>query len=337
MASTTFLATFGLVGLRLIEVHGIDPVRFARQLGIDSIVVPDARTRLPTDVLDAAFAQAAALIPDPAFALRVSECWHPSNLGALGYAWLSSRSLRTALKRLQRFSKTLGQKASCYCRDEADGLRFVLDHARGRTLTGYVMADFWLALTVSMCRTNYGPSFQPLFVTLRRPPPENATPWLDYFGCPVRFGAVEDSFLVADAVANQALPTANQEFAKTFDALLIAQLAALSDSDLETRCKAYLLDQLTSGEPSEEELAKAMAMSRRTLQRKLGQLGLSYTGLLERVRYDMALRYLDDPDNTITDITFRLGFSEQSSFTRAFKRWSGLAPSAYRERRLANA
>jgi hypothetical protein len=109
MASTTFLATFGLIGLRLIELYGIEPCRFARQLGVKSIVVPDAKTRLSTDLIDAAFASAIAQIPDPAFALRSAECWHPSNLGALGYAWLSSRSLRTALKRLARFSKISGE------------------------------------------------------------------------------------------------------------------------------------------------------------------------------------------------------------------------------------
>lgn len=334
MASDTFLATFGLVGLRLIELHGIEPQQFARQLGIDSIVVPDAKTRLPTDLLDMAFARATSQIPDPAFALRVAECWHPSNLGALGYAWLSSRSLRTAIKRLARFSKVLGQKATCRCEESSESLRFTLDHKRGGNAAGYAMADFWLALVISMCRTNHGSTLPLESLTMRRPQPADASPWENYYACPIRFGAPEDSFTLARDVADQELPTANQEFAKTFDAILIAQLAALSDSDLETRCKAYLLDQLTSGEPSEADLATAMAMSRRTLQRKLGQLGLTYKGLLERVRYDMAVRYLDDPGRTVTDITFLLGFSEQSSFTRAFKRWSGQAPTAYRESRL---
>ena len=72
-------------------------------------------------------------------------------------------------------------------------------------------------------------------------------------------------------------------------------------------------------------------MSRRTLQRKLQENGLTYRGLLEKTRHDLALRYLDDPDKTVTDITFLLGFSEQSAFTRAFKRWHGKSPSAYRE------
>ncbi|MDP2827380.1 MAG: AraC family transcriptional regulator [Sulfuricellaceae bacterium] len=103
--------------------------------------------------------------------------------------------------------------------------------------------------------------------------------------------------------------------------------------------KAYLLRQLTSGEPSEEELATAMGMSRRTLQRRLGDLGLTYKSVLDGTRYDLALRYLGDPQRTVTEITFLLGFSEQSAFTRAFtrafKRWSGKAPTTHRTQQHA--
>jgi len=90
------------------------------------------------------------------------------------------------------------------------------------------------------------------------------------------------------------------------------------------------LQQLTSGEPSEHDLASALGMSRRTLQRRLGDLGQTYKGVVDGTRYELALRYLDDPERSVTDITFLLGFSEQSAFTRAFKRWSGKAPTAYR-------
>ena len=140
----------------------------------------------------------------------------------------------------------------------------------------------------------------------------------------------QDGFVLAREVADKPLLTSNQDLAGTFDAILAAQLAELGSSGLVTRCKAYLLHELTSGEPSEEKMAAAMCMSRRTLQRKLGEEGFAYKALLEKTRHELALRYLDDPARTITDITFLLGFSEQSSFTRAFKRWSGKAPTAYR-------
>jgi len=330
MASETFLASFGLIGLRLVELHGIDPQRFAQQIGIDSTIVPETRTRLPAQLVDAAFAKAASLIPDPAFALRAGECWHPSYLGTVGYAWISSGSLRTALKRLERFSNILGQKASCRCEDGPDGLRFIFEHGRGDAVIGPVVADFALSLIVDMCRTNFGPSLTFESVSLRRPLPENPKPYKDYFGCPIEFGAAGDSFLLARHVADRLLPTSNHELATTFDAILSKQLLELGSGDLLTRCKAWLLQELTSGEPSEIDLARAMGLSSRTLQRKLAEYDMSYRGVLEAVRYDLAMRYLDDSTKTVTDITFLLGFSEQSAFTRAFKRWSGQAPTAYR-------
>lgn len=335
MASETFLATFGLIGLRLVELYGIDPQRFAQQFGIASTVIPDARMRLPSALLDSAFEKAALLIPDPAFALRAAECWHPSNLGPLGHGWLSSGSLRTALKRMARYMKIIGQRMSSRCADDPDGLRFIYEHGRGDTPAGYVMADFGLSLIISMCRTNFGPSLTPESTTLRRPAPANPKAYEDFFGSPVTFGAAEDSFVLAREIADRPLPTANPELAATFDAILTAELAELGNSDLSTQCKAYLLQELTSGEPSEAEVARAMGMSSRTMQRKLRERGLTYKGILDETRYHLARRYLNDPARTVTEITFLLGFSEQSAFTRAFKRWSGQAPTAYRTGRAA--
>jgi AraC-like DNA-binding protein len=127
------------------------------------------------------------------------------------------------------------------------------------------------------------------------------------------------------------LPTSNRELATTCDAILASELATLQNDDLESRCRAHLLHELTSGEPSDTRLAESLGLSTRTLQRKLAALGLSYRGLLEKTRYELALRYLDDPRKSVTEITFLLGFSEQSAFTRAFKRWNGKAPSDYRQ------
>ena len=330
MASETFLASFGLIGLRLVELYGIDSGRFAQQVGIASVELPDARTRLPSAMLDVAFEQAAQMIPDPAFALRAGECWHPSHLGPLGYGWLSSGTLRTALRRMARYTRLLGQRMASRCVEDPAGLRFVYDHGRGQGPAAPVMADFGLALVLSMCRTNYGQDLVPEVVTLRRPAPADKGPYERLFGCPVRFAAPEDAFVLSRHAVDRALPTSNHELAVTFDTILARQLGELDAAAFPDRCRSFLLQELTSGEPSEEGLARFMGLSRRTLQRKLGDLGLTYRTLLEKTRYDLALRYLDDPARSVTDITFLLGFSEQSAFSRAFKRWNGKAPSEYR-------
>jgi AraC-like DNA-binding protein len=331
MASETFLTSSRLIGLRLLGLYGIDTRRFAQQVGMPPIDAPAANTRMPSSLLDVAFERAAQIIPDPAFALRAGECWHPSDLGALGYAWLSSESLRTALSRLARFSKIMGNKATVSMVEHPDGVGFVYDPKRGDTLVGYLMGELYLSLVLAMCRTNSGADLAPGAVSLRRPLPANRQPYDDLFRCPIAFGAGRDVFVLPGAVADKLLPTSNHELATTFDAILTRQLAELGRGDLESRCKTWLLGELTSGEPSEEQLARAMGMSTRTLQRKLGERGLSYRSVLEKTRYELALRYLEDPGKTVTDITFLLGFSEQSAFSRAFKRWSGKAPTAHRD------
>ncbi len=221
------------------------------------------------------------------------------------------------------------------CRDETGGLRYVFDHGRGEAPIEPVIADFTLSMILSMCRMNYGAELHPMSVSLRRPRTKRSItlgPLLR--GCKMVFGAREDSFLLDHRTAEMPLAvTGNQELAATFDLILSEQLAALTRTDLQARCKSLLLQQLTSGEPSEEVLAGQLGMSGRSLQRKLAEAGLTYGQVLAETRYELAQRYLDDPNRSVTEITFLLGFSEHSAFTRAFKRWSGKAPTSYRAER----
>jgi AraC-like DNA-binding protein len=95
---------------------------------------------------------------------------------------------------------------------------------------------------------------------------------------------------------------------------------------------------MSSGEFSEEDIARDLHMSRRSLQRRLAEADASYQSLVDDTRRDMALRYIQDSAKSATDITFLLGYSQQSVFTRAFRRWTGMSPSEYRSSKsVANA
>ena len=320
----------GQLVVRLLEMHGIDAHRLLREAGIDPASVREPDARIPSKVWDAVMASAARQIPDPAFALRAARCWHPSNLGALGHAWLTSSTLRTGLQRLHRYSRIVGEKAQIQLADTPQGLRFSYDHRRHDAGLCALGADFMLALVLDMCRMNYGAALRPTEVSLRRARPADGEPYRHFFGCPVHFGARADSFLLSVRAADEALPTANRQLASTLDGILERQLAALDRSTVPARCKATLLEQMTTGEISEAGMAKALHMSRRTLQRKLAEADLSYQRLVDDTRRDLALRYLADPKLSVTDVTFLLGFSSQSAFTRAFRRWIGRSPSDYR-------
>jgi AraC-like DNA-binding protein len=328
--TNTFLASFGMIGLRVVETFGFNSYRFAKRLGVPTKATYNLDMRLPGSMLDAGFKNAMEMIADPAFALRAAECWHPSHFKALGYAWLASGSLYTALSRLERFICISAGQALLSCSDTDEGLCLTYNNGRGKNPLGHTMADFDLSLIVSMCRANIGGSIQLRSVTLQRPIPLDREPYDNFFQCDVTFGAEQDRFVLPWKVVNKPLATANAEFAQIFDDILVGELERISGADLVHRSRRFLIENISAGEPSEERLAEAMAMSRRTLQRKLAERGLTYRTILDNIRHDMALKYLGSPDKSLTEIAFLLGFSEQSAFARAFRRWQGVSPSAYR-------
>jgi AraC-like DNA-binding protein len=329
----TFLATLVQVFVRVVEMHGVDGRALLREAGVDLALLRDPAARIPSSTADVVHARAAALISDPAFALRAARCWHPSNLGVLGHAWLASSTLRTGLRRIERYSRILGEKAQIQVKDTQGGLRLLYDHRRRNPLLRAVGTDLALSMIVDMCRMNYGALLRPVEVRLTRAKPENPEPWRYFYGCPVHFHAGEDSFLLSPRVAGEMLPTANRQLAGTFDSILPAQLATLDKDSVAARCKSNLLEQLTSGELSAEEMAQHLHMSRRTLQRKLSEVDTTYEKLVDDTRRDVALRYMDDATKSVTEVTFLLGFSGPSAFSRAFKRWTGVSPTAYREKK----
>jgi AraC-like DNA-binding protein len=330
--SHTALATVGQILWRLLEMHGVDARAIFRSHGLGSELLSDPSARVPSQKWDALALDMAMHLPDPGFALHAAHCWHPSNLGALGFAWLSSSTLRTGLERVARYWRLLGERSSVQLADVPSGLKLAFDSGRTDPVVASLTATFTMALLVALCRMNRGDGLRPVEVTFVQAEPPSSESYRAHFGCPVRFAAPEDAFILARADADGPLPTANRQIAGTLDWVMTQQLAQLHRKDVVARCKATLLDRLASGELSEEEMAGQLHMSRRTLQRKLAEAETTYQRLVDDTRRDLALRYIEDPQRSITDITFLLGFSQQSAFTRAFRRWTGVAPSQYRQR-----
>jgi AraC-like DNA-binding protein len=296
-------------------------------------VFADPDARIAATAWDAVTREASERIADPAFGLLAGRCWHPSNLGALGYAWLSSSTLRTALGRLVRYWRLLGEASTGHLVDSPAGLTFVVERQSDDPVTNAVVVDFVMSLVVSMCRMNAGAGLRPVTIRLRRDDPEDRTSYERFFGCSVCFASGEDSVTLSRADADRQLPTSNREIAANMDRILAERLVRIDKDNVVARCQAHLLEQLASGAVTEEMVAKELHMSRRTLQRKLADADVTYKQLVDDTRRDLAMRYLDDAGYSITDVTFLLGFSQQSAFTRAFRRWAGISPSEYRARR----
>jgi AraC-like DNA-binding protein len=329
----TGLASMGQMFRRLLELHGLDAVGIARNAGVELAAIPAPGERIEVDKIDAILGVAIPLIPDPAFGLHAARCWHPSELGVLGYAWLSSSTLRTGLARAVRYSRLVGERGIAEIEDTRQGLTVRFWAKRGNPAVvpvAAVFVDIVMALLLDLCRMNAGAALRPVAATLRRRKPDVADAYERFFGCPVTFGVEENTFVLSAKDADRALPSANRQLAAVFDKLLIEELARLDKSDVVSRCRAAVLEHLSSGEGTAEDAAKQLHMSPRTLQRKLAEAKTTYLQLVDDTRRDLALRYIEDPRRSVTDITFSLGFSQPSAFTRAFRRWTGLSPSDYR-------
>ena len=329
----TGLASMGRMFRRLLEFHGLDAVGIARQAGVDLVAIPAPGERIEIDKIDAMLRVAIPLIDSPAFGLHAARCWHPSELGVLGYAWLSSSTLRTGLERAARYSRLIGERGATEIEDTRPGLKVRFGANRGNPAVvpvAAVVVDIAMAVLLDLCRMNAGATLRPVAAGLRRRKPDAADAYERFFGCPVQFGAEENMFVLSAKDAARPLPSANRQLAAVFDRMLTEELARVDKSDVVSRCRAAVLEHLSSGEGTEEDAARELHMSPRTLQRKLAEANTTYLQLVDDTRKDLALRYIEDPRRSVTDITFSLGFSQPSAFTRAFKRWTGLNPSEYR-------
>jgi AraC-like DNA-binding protein len=320
---------------RLLELQGLDAVGIARQAGVDLAAIPAPGERIEIDKIDAMLRLAIPRVPDPAFGLQAARCWHPSELGVLGYAWLSSSTLRSGLERAVRYSRLVGERGVTEIEDTRQGLKVRFWAKRGKPAVvpeTAVLVDIVMALLFDLCRMNAGAGLRPVAATLRRSRPDPGDAYERFFGCPVRFGVEENAFVLSAKDADRPLPSANRQLAATFDRMLVEELSRLDKSDVVSRCRAAVLEHLSSGEGTAEDTAKQLHMSPRTLQRKLAEANTTYLELVDDTRKDLALRYIEDPRHSFTDITFSLGFSQPSAFTRAFRRWTTLSPSEYRTR-----
>jgi AraC-like DNA-binding protein len=313
----------------VIESYRIDPAPlFAVEgLHIAPPILPGSR--LSYRKVDRVRARAAALTGDEAFGLRAAMAFHPSQLGALGYAWLASSSLHTALLRAHRYVRVLNDTASFEV--AVDGGLLVASISVGQdSQNRWVRDDGQMALLVTLCRSICGRQFSPAWLSLRHAAPLDPAPYRDLFRCPLEYGAALNALAVPLAAADRLLPGGNPQLAQMSEQVVIRRLARLDRSNVSNRVRAAIMESLPSGNVSDESIAADLHMTPRTMNRRLRQEGQSFRGLLKEVRQDLAEQYMLDDSLTLTEISFLLGFAEMSSFSRAFKKWRGVSPSEAR-------
>jgi AraC-like DNA-binding protein len=320
------LSSWALLIHRTLAARGLDAGDLFRRAGLDPERLNDPNARYPQSAMQKLWALAAAVTNDACFGLEVAQAWHPTTFHALGYSALASDTLREALQRVARYSRVVTTGARIELREDGDEvvLKFSGKLAPEEMVPASV--DAGVASIVILCREGRGESIDPVRVRFSRAGSSCVDRLEAFFCCKVEFGASENSiaFLAADLDAH--LSTGNPALLRVNEQVLTEYMARLDRSEIPMQVQSKLMQLLPAGGVTEASMARALNLSLRSLQRKLHERGTTFRQLLDDTRKQLAEQYLKDSMLSVSEIAYLLGFAEVSSFSRAFRRWTGHAP-----------
>ena len=328
-AQTILASAAGLLW-KVIESYGLDPEPYFRNAHIDPKLINDPRARFSLATIDKIYSELFKVINDPCMGLKLGSLWHPSHMASLGYAWLASSTLYTALNRLSRYVRIINDAITVTLEEIDDNVVITITSDDREVPTDY-QQDSSSAILLTMCRANYGNGLNPVSVRFKHAGSPCRGEYYSFFRCPVEFGAEHNQMIFSLDAVNKQLTSSNPQLAQITDQVMQNYLAELDKEDIVQQVKVAIINQLPSGNVTDETISEAVLTSKRSLQRRLNEKGTTFKTILTEVRKDLALKYIHDRKLTLTEISFMLGFSEMSSFSRAFKRWTGESPKEFRK------
>lgn len=263
--------------------------------------------------------------------LRVGATMRCDDYGAFGLAWKSALNLRKSYMRAERYWLVLTSVSAYEVVEEGESARMVLHREGPRRLGLRISNEQTLVAITEISREVSRMPFRPEAVYFKHPAPESVQAHEAYFGCPVNFGADRDAIQVSYEALESPNKLADAAISGFFDGHLDQELSGCrDDSSMTRRVRVHVTQALSEGVPSVSEIANRLNLSARTLQRRLSDQGLSFQAVVDDSRRELAMRLLKKTEYTLNEIAFLTGFSEQSAFTRAFKRWAGQTPRSFR-------
>ena len=330
-STTTIIATAAVAISRALEQYGGDAPAIFRAAGLDPDKMYEPNARYPIIPMRRVWQAAAHASGDPCFGLTVAEFATPTSFHALGFSWLASHTLHEAMTRLVRYHHIMSTGSSVALERHVDEYGLVFTFQDLTTDPVPYAFDAYMGGTLKLCRMLCGEDFAPTRINMQRREPGQSHRFAAFFGAPVQFSAPDNTLFVDKQTALWRQPTGNQELARANDEIASGYLAGLDRNRFSNRVRSTLIQNLPTGEPSQQAIARELATSVRTLQRKLRGESTTYKQLLDETRQYLAIRYVKQGRFAVGEIAYLLGFSEPSNFSRAFKRWTGSAPRDFKD------
>jgi len=267
----------------------------------------------------------------PGFAVRVGQQMKIEDYGVLGLSWRTCSWAGEIFARSERYFKLLSNTYVFKVEKEQDRSHIHLyrePHRRGLELSN----EATLSATVVVLRAMTETDISPVQVTFKHGPPSSLISHEQAFQCPILFN--HTGYSITYRTKDLELRTAKAD--ESINQFLVERVEEetngleVSANRVAADVEKLIQHALPSGIPSIAEISEHMGMSNRTLTRRLAENGLSFRDLIQRTQETVSKRLIKETDRSIAEIAFETGFSEQSAFNRAFKRWTNQSPLEFR-------
>lgn len=316
-----------------LEARGITRQALIGNSGINLSGIDGDDPQLPFDTIAALFERAASLTGDDLLGLNEGLARDFRESGLIAYLGIASRTVADMLASLAQFSRVFSEAVEIDVSALENTGRMTWGFTVPSDVTRRQYIEFGAVGTITDLRQLTGVNLAPASVSFRHNRLHHRSEIEKFFGCTVTFGAEANAMTFKPATLELPLNSA--------DAQLFRVLSQMAEESLESREKLSsslvfqvedaIARRLSQGAAQVETIARDLGMSPRTLSRKLEQEGKSFTQVLAGFREQSARDYLTHSDIAILQIAFLLGYSDGSTFTTAFRRWTGKSPAEYRK------
>lgn len=310
----------------------VDKGGLMRSVGIDPLGPVDPSHMISDTEYYAFLERLADVDSDPTtIPLRAGAAMRCDDYGAFGLAYKSAPHLKGSYERSNRYARVLTSVSTYTLEKEARGAYMHLHREGDRRLGMRLSNEATIASITSISREVSSKPFTPLAVYFKHPAPDDITAHAAYFGCPVYFETDRDALLVSTETLQTPNKLGDETIARFFDSHLDAEVSKFQEErSLAHQVRSQVSRTLSEGVPAISDIAMELGMSGRTMQRRLSDLGYTFQHLVDESRRQLAERLLEETNYSLAEVAFMTGYSEQSAFNRAFKRWSGQTPRSYR-------
>jgi AraC-like DNA-binding protein len=303
----------------------LEPILKKAHLALHDIENADARLRVRDQIR---FLNLVAVaLQDDFLGFHLAQPADLREMGWLYYVAASSDVMGDALKRGARYSSIVNEGICLKCVENGD-VAVTIDYVGvSRHLDRHQM-EFLMTTLVRLCRQLTGLRLVPSRMSFTHHRESTSPEFAEFFGNDVVFGAAIDEVVFATAVKTTPVVSADPYLSKLlisyFDDALSRRPA--SRSSFRSSVENTIVPLLPHGKGRAGEIAPRLGLSQRTFARRLSMEGHTFSEVLEKLRSDLAERYLTDESLSISKIAWLLGYQEVSAFTHAFKRWTGRTP-----------